>query len=216
MTGEMTLSISTGAMLVMLGAYHGINPGMGWLFAVALGMQERRRAAVCRALLPLGMGHALAVGAAVAIAVLAGAVIPIRHLRWPVAGVLLVLGVSRLFRHRHPRWVGMRVGNGGLTVWSFLMASAHGAGLMVAPIFLRMAAPNTQPSCHMVKTSAPAAAALASGLHAIGYLLVTAIIALLVFEKFGVGILRKAWFNVDFIWAVALIGTGALTLAVSV
>src|SRR5204863_7971201 len=89
MTGEMTLSISSGAMLVMLGAYHGINPGMGWLFAVALGMQERRRAAVCRALLPLGMGHALAVGAAVAIAVLAGAVIPIRHLRWPVAGVLL-------------------------------------------------------------------------------------------------------------------------------
>ena len=140
MTGEMTLSISSGAMLVMLGAYHGINPGMGWLFAVALGMQERRRAAVCRALLPLGMGHALAVGAAVAIAVLAGAVIPIRHLRWPVAGVLLVLGVSRLFRHHHPRWVGMRVGSGGLTVWSFLMASAHGAGLMVAPIFLNMAA----------------------------------------------------------------------------
>jgi hypothetical protein len=216
MTGEMTLSISSGAMLVMLGAYHGINPGMGWLFAVALGMQERRRTAVWRALLPLGMGHALAVAAAVAIALVAGAVIPIRHLRWPVAGVLLVLGVSRLFRHRHPRWVGMRVGSRGLTIWSFLMASAHGAGLMVAPIFLRMAAADTQPACHAVKASAPAAAVMASGLHTMGYLLVTAIVALLVFEKFGVGMLRKAWFNLDLIWAVALIGTGALTLAVSV
>jgi hypothetical protein len=216
MTGEMTLSISSGAMLVMLGAYHGINPGMGWLFAVALGMQERRRTAVWGALLPLGIGHALAVAAAVAIALLAGAVIPISHLRWPVAGMLLVLGVSRLFRHRHPRWVGMRVGSGGLTIWSFLMASAHGAGLMVAPIFLRMATAETQPACHAVKASAPAAAVLASGLHALGYLLVTAIVSLLVFEKFGVGILRKAWFNLDLIWAVALIGTGALTLAISV
>ena len=216
MTGEMTLSISSGAMLVMLGAYHGINPGMGWLFAVALGMQERRRTAVWRALLPLGMGHALAVAAAVAIALIAGAVIPIRYLRWPVAGMLLVLGVSRLFRHRHPRWVGMRVGSRGLTIWSFLMASAHGAGLMVAPIFLRMATANIQPACHVVQTSAPAAAVLASGLHALGYLLVTAIVSLLVFEKFGVGMLRKAWFNLDLIWAVALIGTGALTLAVSV
>src|SRR6185436_9371797 len=116
------------AALVALGAFHGINPGMGWLFAVALGMQERRRTAVWRALLPLGAGHALAVAAAVAIALLVGAVIPIRTLRWPVAGILLVLGVSRLFRHRHPRWVGMRVGSRGLTVWSFLMASAHGAG----------------------------------------------------------------------------------------
>jgi hypothetical protein len=108
----------------------------------------------------------------------------------------------------------MRVSSGGLTVWSFLMASAHGAGLMVAPIFLSMAAIDVQPSCHAVKASAPAAAVLASGLHAAGYLLVTAIIALLVFEKFGVGMLRKAWFNLDFIWAIALIGTGALTLAV--
>jgi len=216
MTGEMTMSLSSGAVLVMLGAYHGINPGMGWLFAVALGMQERRRAAVWRALLPLGVGHALAVAAAVGIALLAGAVIPVRHLRWPVAGVLLALGVSRMIRHRHPRWVGMRVGSRGLTMWSFLMASAHGAGLMVAPVFLGMAAAGTQPACHAVKASAPAAALLASSLHALGYLLVTAVVALLVFEKFGVGMLRKAWFNLDAIWAAALIGTGLLTLAVRV
>jgi hypothetical protein len=153
------------------------------------------------------------VAAAVALALVAGAVIPIRNLRWLVAAVLLVLGVSRLIRHRHPGWVGMRVGIRGLTLWSFLMASAHGAGLMVAPVFLRMATVEAHPACHAVKASGPAAAVLASGLHAIGYLLVTAVVSLLVFEKLGVGMLRKAWFNLDLIWAVALIGTGILTMS---
>src|SRR3989475_2088093 len=90
---------ASGAMLLLLGYFHGINPGMGWLFAVALGMQERRREAVWRALLPLGAGHALAVAAAVAVAVLAGTVIPLRNLRWVVAGILVALGISRLIRH---------------------------------------------------------------------------------------------------------------------
>ena len=106
MTSEMTMSW---AMLMALGAFHGINPGMGWLFAVALGMQERRRGAVLRALVPLGAGHALAVAGAVAAALAIGAVIPIGWLRWPLAGVLVSLGVLRCFRHRHPRWAGMRV-----------------------------------------------------------------------------------------------------------
>src|SRR5687768_14718170 len=135
MPSEVTTSF---AMLMALGAFHGINPGMGWLFAVALGMQERRRGAVLRALVPLGAGHALAVGAAVAAAVAIGAVIPIAWLRWPVAAVLVSLGVLRVFRHRHPRWAGMRVSMCGLTVWSFLMATAHGAGLMVVPVFVGM------------------------------------------------------------------------------
>jgi hypothetical protein len=124
--------------LIGLGAFHGINPGMGWLFAVALGMQEKRRAAVYQALVPLAFGHALAVVAAVAVAVAIGAVMPLAILRWVLAAFLMLLGVSRLFRHRHPRWGGMKVGMGGLTVWSFLMASAHGAGLMVVPLFLGM------------------------------------------------------------------------------
>ena len=85
------------AILMALGAFHGINPGMGWLFAVALGMQERRRGAVLRALVPLGAGHALAVAAAVAAALAIGAVIPIGWLRWPLAGVLVSLGVLRVF-----------------------------------------------------------------------------------------------------------------------
>jgi len=187
---------------------------IGGLFAVALGMQERRRSAVWRALLPLGIGHALAIAAAVAVAVAIGTIIPLRNLRWPVAVFLLALGVSRLIRCRHPRWVGMRVGIGGLTVWSFLMASAHGAGLMVVPIFLAMGAVSNQPTCHAVAASTPAAALLATLLHAVGYLLITAAVALIVFEKLGVGILRKAWLNVDLVWASTLIATGLTTAVV--
>ena len=133
MTNEMTTSWG---MLMALGAFHGINPGMGWLFAVALGMQERRRGAELRAILPLGAGHALAVAGAVGVALAIGAVIPLDQLRWLTGSILVALGVLRVFRHQHPRAAGMRVGMGGLTLWSFLMATAHGAGLMVVPLFV--------------------------------------------------------------------------------
>src|SRR5262245_43815370 len=89
--------------LMALGAFHGVNPGMGWLFAVALGMQERRRTAVWRAMLPLAFGHGLAIAAALAVAMLVGAVVPLKAIQWGVGGVLLALGISRFFRHGHPR-----------------------------------------------------------------------------------------------------------------
>lgn len=212
MTTETTTSW---AMLMALGAFHGINPGMGWLFAVALGMQERRRGAVLRALVPLGAGHALAVAAAVGVALAIGAVIPPGWLRWPLAGVLVSLGVLRFLRHRHPRWAGMRVSMGGLTVWSFLMATAHGAGLMVVPVVLGMSMSGAgEHAHHMAATGAGSAGAafFATGLHAVGYLAVTAVVAVVVFEKVGVGILRRAWFNLDLIWSGALVATGMLTL----
>jgi len=211
MSGEMTMSW---VMLMALGAFHGINPGMGWLFAVALGMQERRRGAVLRALVPLGAGHALAVAFAVGAALAIGSVIPLGWLRWPTAGVLISLGALRVFRHRHPRWAGMRVSMGGLTAWSFLMATAHGAGLMVVPVFMAMSAPGAgEHAHHMTAAGTGAGAAVfATSVHAAGYLAVTAIIAVLVFEKLGVGILRRAWFNLDLIWSAALVATGAVTL----
>jgi hypothetical protein len=211
MPGEMTMSW---AMLMALGAFHGINPGMGWLFAVALGMQEGRRGAVLRALVPLGVGHALAVAVAVGAALAMGFAIPLAWLRWPIAGALVSLGVLRFFRHRHPRWGGMRVSMSGLTVWSFLMATAHGAGLMVVPVFMAMSMlPAGAHAHHMHAAGAgPGAAFFATSLHAAGYLAVTAFVALLVFEKLGVGILRRAWINLDLIWSAALVATGTLTL----
>src|SRR5215475_6136985 len=170
-------------MVTALGAFHGINPGMGWLFAVALGLQERRRGAVLSALLPLGLGHALAVAGAIALAVLAGAAMPLQWVRWFVAAILILFGISRLFHHRHPSWASMRVSKGGLTLWSFLMASAHGAGLMVVPLFLGMAMPVAHHDMAM-NGATTGTALLATSLHAMGYLVITAIVAILVFEKF--------------------------------
>jgi hypothetical protein len=200
--------------MVFLGAYHGINPGMGWLFAVALGMQERRRGAVLRALLPLGAGHALAVCAAVAAALAIGTMIPLSWLRWPLAGALVALGLFRLYRHRHPRLAGMRVSMSRLALWSFVMATAHGAGLMVVPVFVAMSMAGESGHAHHTPGigSDLGPAVLATIAHGAGYLAVTAFMALLVFEKLGVGILRRAWVNLDVIWTTALVATGTLTL----
>ena len=201
------------AALIALGAFHGLNPGMGWLFAVALGLQERRRAAVWRALLPLALGHVLAVAAAIAAALGLGLVLSIEDLRWPVGIVLVVFGASRLLRHRHPRWAAMRVRMARLTLWSFLMASAHGAGLMVVPVFAGMNMPGSAMTCHQHAASTTIGnALLATAVHGLGYVLVTALLAILVFERFGVGILRTAWVNLDLVWALALVGTGICTL----
>ena len=202
--------------ILLLGAFHGINPGMGWLFAVGLGMQERRQSAVWRALVPLTLGHGLAIGAVVLVAVVAGVAMPAASLKLPVALTLGALGAYRLIRHSHFTGGGMRVGMWRLTIWSFLMATCHGAGLMVLPVFLGMAAPIAGASCHSAGAASadPMLAITATLVHGVGYLIVTGAAAWFVFTKVGVGILRKAWFNLDLIWAVALIVTGVLTVAV--
>jgi len=211
----MDTTLSWWLTLAGLGAFHGLNPGMGWLFAVALGMQEGKRSAVWRALLPLALGHGLAIAAAIAVAMLAGTALSPNVLRWPVALLLAGLGVRQLYRHVHPRWAAMRVGMGGLTLWSFLMASAHGAGLMVLPVFLSMTAAAEGPSCHARGASTHAAAGAAATLvHGAGYLAVTALAAWIVVDRVGLGLLRKAWINLDVIWAGALIVTACLTLLV--
>jgi hypothetical protein len=200
-------------MMVGLGAFHGLNPGMGWLFAVALGLQEGRRWAVWRAMVPLGLGHGLAVAVTLLVAAVAGTVMPLGMLRAAVGVLLVGLGIAKLMRHRHPRYGGMRVGMAGLTVWSFLMASAHGAGIMVVPAILE----GSQAAHAHHAAGMPALSgenmAIATLLHGCGYLVATALAAWLVFEKLGVLVLRRAWLNVDAIWAVALIVTGLLSIA---
>ena len=212
--------------LAGLGAVHGVNPGMGWLFAVALGLQEGRARAVWRALSPLAAGHALAIGAAVAAALALGQIVPAGWVTWIVGGALVTLGVSRLVRHRHPRYGGMRVGFRELTIWSFLMASAHGAGLMVLPLLAGAAgkgAPAAMPghADHLLAASLVPPAAMAGPvglglqvalLHTAGYLLVTGCVALLVYRKLGLRMLRTMWINLDLIWGAALVVTGALAI----
>ena len=198
--------------LLLLGAYHGINPGMGWLFAVALGMQERRRAAVAWSLVPITLGHALAIAVAIAVAVVLGMVVSLGHLRLIVAAALFAFGGYRFIRHRHPKGGGMRVGFRDLTLWSFLMASAHGAGLMVLPVLFGLSA--GEHAVHSAGTQSLSSASLAVGVHTTGYLVVTALVAAIIYEKVGLAVLRKAWVNMDLIWTGALVLAGLLTLMI--
>jgi len=227
--------------LFLLGAWHGINPGMGWLFAVALGLQEQKGSAVRSALWPLALGHGLAIGAAVLLAVLVGFILPLGVLKWVVAAILVGLGLYRLFRSRHPRYGGMRVNPRELALWSFLMASAHGAGLMVLPLVLGMAGgPGMSGSAHPPSHGFPdAGTAVASAghmdhgghammllsvlpdgqlvgmsaavVHTAGYLVVMGLVAVVVYEKLGLRLLRRLWFNLDLVWAGTLILAGVLT-----
>jgi hypothetical protein len=203
-------------LMLLLGAYHGINPGMGWLFAVALGMQERKGSAVARALLPIALGHALAIGSVVMTAAFLGMALPREAIRYPVAGILFGLGIFCLIRHYHPRWVRMRVGFRDLTIWSFLMASAHGAGLMVLPLLMGSstveAADQMAGHHHISAAASPLAGLLATTVHTVAYLAVTGLIAWTVYSKLGLAALRKAWFNLNLIWAAALVATSLVTL----
>jgi hypothetical protein len=203
--------------LFLLGAYHGINPGMGWLFAVARGMQEHATKAVARALVPITLGHALSIGLVVALASLIQIVLPLGYVQIVVAFALISLGVFRILRRRHFAWGGMQVGFRDLTFWSFLMASAHGAGLMVLPVVMHVAAANAMPAGHehhmqMAGGSGPWTGLSATLVHTLGYLSVTALVALLVYRKLGLSLLRKGWFNLDLVWAAALIVTGCIAL----
>ena len=209
-------------VLVLLGAYHGVNPAMGWLFALSLGLQQRSRRAVLWALVPIALGHAIAIALTLAVVGWLEFKIPFPTLKFLVAAILFVLGLYRVFRSRHPRGAGMRVGFRDLTVWSFLMASAHGAGLMLAPVLL---APRMQGMHHSMNGSvgfslvgiAPRLLALAVLVHTFGLILVAGALAILFYqfyETWGLGLLRHAWFNFDLLWAFALIVAGAATLVI--
>jgi len=205
-------------VLASLGAFHGINPGMGWLFAVALGLQEKSRQAVRRALLPIALGHAASIGVVVLAVGLLQAVLPESVVRYLCAVVLGVFGLMRLVRARHPRWVGMRVGFRDLTLWSFLMASAHGAGLMLVPLLLQWPAEDASHYRLMAALWPPSAMTSAArvlaavGVHTLSLFLVTSAVALLVYEKLGVAFLRSAWLNLDVLWAAALFIAGVMAL----
>jgi len=211
--------------LALLGAYHGLNPAMGWLFAVALGLQERRRGAVLEALPPIAVGHAVAISLAAVVVGVAQIMVPLDVLRYVCAGVLILFGLYKLLRRKHPRWVGMRVGFGDLTLWSFLMASAHGAGLMLVPVLLGLS--STEHIMHAAHThgahsghagmagSATVLADLAAvGLHTLALFAVMGAIAVVVYEKLGVMILKRAWINLDLLWAGTLVAAGLITLGV--
>jgi hypothetical protein len=206
--------------LLVLGAAHGTNPAMGWLFAVGRGLQERNRSAVWRALGPLALGHAVAIAVAVLLALALGQMLPMGWLRWIVAAALLAVGVDGLVRHRHVRLGGMRVSARELATWSFLMASVHGAGLMVLPLVLGDVASGSAVTLHHHHAMGLMASVgvvdqisvMAPLMHTLGYLAVTGALAVIVYEKVGLRILRRAWINVNVVWAVALIAAALMSV----
>ena len=197
------------AALALLGAYHGLNPGMGWLFAVARGLQERKREAVLSSLLPIALGHEASIVIVVIAVSLTEQFLPPSFVRLLAALVLVTFGLYKLARPRsHPKGFGMRVGFAGLAGWSFLMSSAHGAGLMLAPVLLGLPVAGTYHSLSEITMQA----VFAASVHVTAMLLVMGIVAIVVYEKVGLGILRRGWLNMDLAWSVVLIASGAITL----
>jgi hypothetical protein len=198
--------------LAGLGAFHGLNPAMGWLFAVALGLHRQSRAVVYASLLPIAAGHAASIALVAGLLVAAGIMVPPDMVRIG-SGLLLIgwAGYHWRFGHRHRVRVGLQTGLLGLAMWSFLMATAHGAGLMLWPALMPLCFPETSSP----RVSGAAVAALAGvGIHTAAMLAVTAAVAGLVYEWVGLEVLRRAWLNVDVVWLAALVATGTWLLLV--
>jgi hypothetical protein len=203
--------------LAGLGVYHGVNPAMGWLFAVSRGMQERSRRAVLRSLLPIAIGHEASIALIAALVLGLSTTTDPRALRIGAAAALVAFGIFRFVKPRaHFRWTSMRVSDRELGMWSFLMSTAHGAGLMVAPILIGGGAAEAQAHDHALKDlglatlSIPETAAAVT-LHVGAMLLVMGAVSLLVYEKLGLTVLRRAWINSDQVWAAAFVMAGAVT-----
>ena len=199
--------------LILLGAWHGLNPGMGWLFSVALGLQQRSRRAVFAALLPIAVGHALAIGLVVLLVYIVGAVIPTQWLQIGGAATLFSIAIWKLWRARHPTWVGMRVNFWDLTTWSWLMATAHGAGLMVVPVLLggrSMFCGGTPSSTNSLLFFQPLIITAAVGVHTISHLVIAGLVAWIVYDFVGLAVLRRSWINLDLIWCFSILGAAAV------
>ena len=200
--------------LAGMGAFHGLNPGMGWLFAVAIGLQERSRRALLRALGPIALGHAASI---LIVAGLVGALQSLVATRFVAIGgglVLVGFGLWRALSKRHFRWAGMRLSPLQLAGWSFLMSSVHGAGLMLLPVLV-MGAPGSHGHPGHGGAAPLWTGLAATAVHTVAMVGVAGVIAVVVYEVIGLRILRTAWINLDQVWAVALVGAGVATVALS-
>ena len=197
-------------VLAGLGAFHGLNPAMGWLFATALGMHRHSRAAVILAIVPIAIGHFLSVALVVAGFVTTGLVVA-PHVLSRLAGVLLIgwAVYHALTGHRHRARFGMQASLLGLGAWSFLMATAHGAGLMLMPALMPICFPDAMPVAGAASMGGAFAGVL---VHTTAMLVTTGLVAVVVYEWLGVGILRTAWINLDLVWTFALAAAGVFLL----
>ena len=197
--------------LAALGAAHGVNPAMGWLFAVAIGLQERSRKALAGSLVPIAIGHEASVALTVLAIEITGSAAGQRVVGIAGGATLLAFGIWKLVASRsHPRWVGARLSPVELVWWSFLMLSAHGAGLMLLPVVDTHGTASHDPLTAVGGMSLDAVGLAA--VHTAAMLATMAAVSLLVYQVVGVGFLRRGWINVDRVWAGALVTAGTVTL----
>ena len=205
--------VTLALLICALGAYHGANPAMGWLFAVSLGMQDGSRRSVARALPAIAAGHELSVVAVAAIVSGLGLLASPALLQVVAAAALIGFGAFRFLRPRwHPRWTRMRVRGRELVVWSFLMSTAHGAGLMVAPLLIAGASSGGGHDLPAGSQLDLPETALLVTLHATVMICVIAAVALGVYSRFSTTLLRRIWPNLDGVWATAFVVSGTFAL----
>lgn len=205
--------ISPWLVLAGLGAYHGLNPAMGWLFAVALGLHRQSRGVVLKSLIPIAVGHMVSIAVVALAVVVLGLVVEQRALE-AAAGAALIgwAAYHAAYGHRHRVRVGMTTGMAGLGVWSFTMATAHGAGLMLAPVMIPLCL-SADPAGQLTAAGSLPVALGAIGAHTAAMLAVTLAVAVSVYEWLGLSLLRRGWINFDLIWVAALAITGVILLA---
>jgi hypothetical protein len=199
--------------LAGLGLYHGINPAMGWLFAVALGLHRESQKVVLLSLVPIALGHAAAVAAVLAAVLALGLVIGHAIVLRLAAVVLIGWALwHALYGHRQRVRVGMQTGLIGLALWSFLMASAHGAGLMLIPVVVPLCISAAPQELAGGAGGSIGVALAALGVHTVTMLATIAAIAVVVYRWVGVAFLRRGWINLDLVWTAALLLSGIALL----
>jgi hypothetical protein len=200
--------VSPWLVLIGLGAFHGLNPAMGWLFAVALGLYRQSRSVVLISLIPIALGHAASIAVVVYAVMGLGAAIDQRSFRIASGVLLIAWGLYHLaYGHRHRLRIGLSTGLAGLFAWSFVMATAHGAGMMLIPVLMPLAQAGEH-AHHMPITHSLWVGSLAVLVHSLAMLVTTGIVALSVYQWVGLDFLRRGWINLDLIWTAALIGIG--------
>ncbi|MBS0446770.1 MAG: hypothetical protein JSR59_12570 [Proteobacteria bacterium] len=220
----MTSAASLWAGVVAIGIYHGLNPAMGWPLAVAHGLERRRGTAVFGTWIPLGVGHVLAMAIVlVPFALLAWMLEWSREIRVAAGAIVLGFGVLRLFWQRHPRALA-RIPPTQLTLWSFLMATAHGAALMLVPVLMGLCAtpppasagPLAHDAMMGLMRNGAATALTVSALHTVAMIGSGLAVAWIVYRYLGLRALRGAWIDLDRVWAIGLIASGGVAIAMAV
>jgi hypothetical protein len=205
-------NVSPWLVLAGLGAFHGLNPAMGWLFAVALGIHRKSRKVLLLSLLPITVGHTVSIAIVALAVVLLGILVDQRWLEIAAGTVLLGWAAYHLaYGHRRRVRIGMTTGMAGLGAWSFLMATAHGAGLMLVPVLIPLCLSET-PAGELTAAGSLPIAMAAIGVHMAAMLAVILAIAVLVYEWLDLSFLRRGWINFDWLWIAALAATGVILI----